>query len=539
MKKTTYIFNHILLFALTLGFVLTVSCGDSGDQESDAGLSQLQKVMSSHASQSKIPARLMLAVGYLESRLSPTPSRALYLNQSTSSEDGTRGLPIAETAFGVSKAELGIVANPKQNDLVEQAKFYSRWLRKRIDAEGIKLPAGMGTMEDKIRWIWEVAQQHRIGTRVRNDVRSIFAREIVNVLNEGFYWQNNETGESIVVSPESPRIRNEDLPLAYQSLLELATSSRTDIPNVEFLPLATLIGEEGNRPSQVEVIHCPLSLSGCLELQSQLTDGDIKMEAHYIIPPDKSVVDGPVQIARHTRAVKLTDHQGNHRVVNNAIVVMLVGNSGRFDDGYRVDANPNWLTKDQIVDLTTVVGSVCELLGREGVTTLETCLSIPVDRPRLERELNFQLPTGATYRWGDLPDFDARIFASYIANPGTKLAGAVNFSEDIYRSKAGKAISLPLGFTDRVRLVVIERLVKCPDKSLKWAKVHEQQLRDTTKTVFTTRIWDSGANGNGTHFFRAKAYSKDQLIGWDVSEVYLSHFEKENLISMVPEVCRS
>lgn len=533
--------NKVKWFRLSMAFVsafYAVSCGGDGETASPVQKSGYQQTVEAQAAGQKIPSRILLAVGYLESRLSPTASKALYMNPKTTGDDGTRGLPISETAFGISSLDLGLEGNPNKTDLIEQAKAYAIWLRAKIEAENVNLPEKLNTTEDKIRWIWEVSQYHRVGTRVRNDVRSIFARELVKVLNEGFYWQNKETGETIVLPPESKRILKEDMPEAYQTLLQLGTSTRTDIPNVEFLPLATLIGEEGNRPNHVEIIHCPLSLSGCLELQTQLGDGDIKMEAHYIVPANRDIVDGPIQIARHTRAVKLTDHQGNHRIVDNAIVVMLVGSSGKFEDGYRVDANPKWLSKQQIIDLTSVVGSVCQLFEQEGTSTLDSCLTLPVNRTRLERELLFQTPVGASYRWGDIPDFDARIFASYFMNPGTKLPGAASFTSEQYRSTSGKDISLSIGFTDRVRLVVYERLVRCPDKSLKWAKVYEQQVRDTTKSNFTTRLWDAGPNGNGTQYYRAKVYSKDQLIGWDISEVYLSHFEDQEQDEMALEVCR-
>jgi hypothetical protein len=527
------------LLTLMLSAFYAVSCGGGGEESTKhVGYSDYQKVIHKKSSDNGIPSRILLAVGYIESRLSPTPSQALYVNPTTSEDDGIRGLPIAETAFGISSLELGLEGNSNKQDLLEQVSAYAAWIRSKVDEQNVNLPLELKTTEDKIRWIWEVSQYHRVGTRVRNDVRSIFARELVKVLNNGFYWQNEDTGETIKLPPESPAIMREDMPEAYQTLLQLGTSTRTDIPNVEFLPLATLIGEEGNRPNHVEVIHCPLSLSGCLELQTQLGDGDIKMEAHYIIPSSRDIIDGPIQIARHSRAVKLTDHQGNHRLVDNAIVVMLVGNSGRFENGYRVDANPKWLNKQQIVDLTSVIGSVCELLKEEGATTLSSCLTLPVDRPRMERELLFQTPIGASYRWGDLPDYDPRIFESYLKNYGTKLPGAASFSKDIYKTSAGKGISMKLGFTDRVRLVVYERLVRCPDRSLKWAKIYEEQVRATTSSGLAVKLWDSGPNKNGTQYFRAKVYSKDQLIGWDISEIYLTSFETENQDEMIHEVCR-
>ena len=56
--------------------------------------------------------------------------------------------------------------------------------------------------------------------------------------------------------------------------------------------------------------------------------------------------------------------------------------------------------------------------------------------------------------------------------------------------------------------------------------------------MLTTRVWDAGPNGNGTQFFRAKVYSRDQLIGWDMSEVYLSQYETEQQDEMTLEVCR-
>jgi hypothetical protein len=535
--------NNVKRFRLlvgTLAFFCTVACGSGGDSDDSSGIkkSQLQSNIEAGAVSQQIPARLMLAVGYLESRLSDTPSEALYVAPGSDEESERRGLPIAETAFGVAKQELGL-GGANTYDLPTQARAYSQWLRANLSEAGVSLPLMPTTTEDKIRWIWEISQYHRVGTRVRNDVRSIFARELVDVLNKGFYWQDAETGQTVVLPAENPRIRKEDMPEAYQTLLELGTSIQTDIPNVEYLPLATAVGgDTENRPNHIEIIHCPLSLSACLELQTKVGDDAIKLEAHYVVPANHDVLSGPVQIARHKRTVKLTDHQGNHRVVDNAVVVMLVGSSGRFDEGFRVNANPKWLDKQQIVDLTSIVGSVCQLFVREGVSTFDDCLSLAVDRPRRERELLFQKPAGPSYRWGDIPDFDGRIFASYLQNPGTKLPGAAEFSKDQFFAAAGGPISLSLGFTDRARLVVFERLVRCPDRSLKWAKVFEEQVRDVTSSGLTTRVWDAGPNGNGTQFFRAKVYSRDNLIGWDISEVYLSNFENEEQDEMTLETCR-
>ena len=539
MQKLSGKVKSFSSFVILVSAFYTFSCGGDGENTGESKKSsRLQSNIVKVSQEHRVPSRILLAVGYIESRLSPTPSEALYTNPSTGADDGVRGLPIAETAFGISSLDLGLEGREDKLDLMVQASAYANWIRTQIDEQNVVLPDALETPEDKIRWIWEVSQYHRVGTRVRNDVRSIFAREVVKVLNEGFYWQNQQNGEVLTLSPENPPLKQEDMPEAFQSLLQLGTSTRTDIPNVEFLPLATLLGEEGNRPNHVEIIHCPLSLSACLELQTQLGEGDIKLEAHYVIPPNRDIIGGPIQIARHSRAVKLTDYQGKHRLVDNAIVVMLVGNSGRFETGYRADANPRWLSKQQIVDLTGIIGSVCELMKEEGSTVLSACLTVPIDRTRRERELVFQTPVGASYRWGDIPDFDARIFDSYLQNYGTKLPGAASFSQDLYKATAGKNINMKLGYTDRVRLVVYERLVRCPDRSLKWAKIYEEQVRDVTSSGVTVKLWDSGPNRNGTQYVRAKVYSKDQLIGWDISEVFLSSFEQGDEEEMVHEVCR-
>ena len=108
----------------------------------------------------------------------------------------SRGLPIAQTAFGISKVELGI-GDSVQATLVDQAQAYSSWLKAKLNDAGVKLPLFTETTEDKIRWIWEISQYHRVGTRVRNDVRSIFARELVDIMNKGFYWQDNKTGQTV------------------------------------------------------------------------------------------------------------------------------------------------------------------------------------------------------------------------------------------------------------------------------------------------------------------------------------------------------
>lgn len=526
-------FYFICLIALW-----ATSCGGDGDDNAPASSkSAFQRSLEAQASKQNIPPRFALAIGYLESRLSPKPSKALYINSETGVKDGTKGLPMAETAFGISALDLKLEGNPKKEDLKEQFKAYSTWLRSSINEAGLNLPSNPKSVEDIVTWVFEVSQFHRRGTRVRAEVRIVFSRELIKILNSGFYWQGDNADESVRLAPASPQIEPEQMTQNLREYFELNMTAFTDIPNVEFLQLDTLIGEEGNRPDHVEVIHCPMSLSSCLAIQNQTSEGDIKMEAHYIVPATSDIIAGPIQIARHVRAVRLTDQQGNQRLVDNAIVIMLVGNSGRLEDGYRVDANPQWLSKQQIIGLTSIVNSICQVFVRDGTSSYDTCMSLPVGRPRLEREILFQTPVDASYRWGDVPDFDARIFSNYFLNPGTKLEGAATFEKSNYESLAGARLDVKLDFTSKVRTVVFERLVSCPDRSLEWTKVSEDQIRDVTNFSYSTRLWDSGPNQNGTHYLRAKVYGGGKLIGWDTAEVFIKDFDLESNSDIVPEVC--
>ncbi len=522
--------NSSLITAL---FLATLGCGSKKGSTPakdgvDSGL--LQSKLSELATKSEIPPRLLMAVAWMESGLNSKSSFVTYLK-----DPKKQGFSVGESAFGIDRKSLGLGEEEKSDELLTQASAWAGFIKNKLLEADVKLTPTPVTLEEKLRWIWELSQIHRGGTKARSDVRSLFARELISTLNSGFLWQS-ESGDTIRLPVENPAIDLQKLPPAYKELLELDTTTRSDSPHADFLPLASVVGEDGNSPNHIEIIHCPFSISACLELQIPKEGSDTRMEAHYVIPEDRSLLKGPIQITRHTQAVRLTSPDGTLRKVNDGIVIMMVGSSGRLRSGVRSEADPTWLTKVQLMDLAVIAEDVCHSIALSKLNTEEICMNIPLDRPATSLEARVQVPEKAHVTWGDIPDFDPMIFSAYFRSPGNELAGGLKLSAKIAEVKAGEPLKVDVMFTDRVRQIIFERMVRCPDQSIAWTKVAESQIRYSTSYQDQFQFWDAGPNNNGTHFLRAKAYGKEGLLGWDLLKVYTKDYDRE--FSGVLEDCR-
>jgi hypothetical protein len=297
------------------------------------------------------------------------------------------------------------------------------------------------------------------------------------------------------------------------------------------MPLTTVpTGEFSNKPKRVEVIHCPMTLSACLELQSQ--GGDInyaQLAAHYVIPPisqdpnaDKQL-NQVLQVAHSNQALTLTDDTGENNPVEDAIIIMLVGSSGKTVNGNRMPAIPTWFTDFQLRAMGQVINDACTLIAQNDKTVnRDQCMSTTGDKGI---QFHFQ-DKSEEYRWGDIADYDPTIFNAYVKAPGgLGMSVAFSFDQGQHQFKAGADIPLKVLFDSSATNVELERLARCKDTNkVIWVPVHNEEVQSQTSTTDTEKYFDSGANQDGDQFFRALVYDASGLAGWSIDQAYLSGY---------------
>ena len=524
-----FVEKKLNFFVFSTWLALLSGCGGTGSGSGGGGraLSELESSLMEVSQKHQVPYKLLVAVGFVESRLNPSYGYAVYLGNEVGSNSPQRSIRMSESAFGVSLKVLGLERSEGTANIEVQANAYARWIRQEMDAERIDLPVNTATPEALNQWIWELARLHRGADQPRKNVRITFAKEVIQQLNEGILWQNFSTGEGIRLEPHNP-------PLNFDSDPNLALELRqtSEIPSAQRLRLPPL-GRLGNKPAKVEVIHCPLSLSGCLELMSTTDRDPVRLEAHYVIPQDDKVFQSAIQIANHERAVVVTDNSGNNRPLTDRIVVMLVGQSGKIVNGRRELANPDWLTHWQLIEMARVISDVCFSLAEEGTTGYEDCTRIRSEvssgQPNETRYVGFRGSKDRTNKWGDVADYDPEIFTGYLKNQGSALQGTANFVQrDNQQQYEAGLVGLELELQPRAKLLLLDTLIRCPsDGFLKWFKVLSRPLAGESFLEERLPIYSAGPNRNGVHYFRAKVYgNKGELLGWDIKEVYISNFEE-------------
>ncbi|MDE3270390.1 MAG: hypothetical protein OYH77_08955 [Pseudomonadota bacterium] len=272
------------------------------DQEQEIG-----QAFSSSATDYDIPKEMLLAVAYLESNMTHTPSFVTY----ETTHVGTR---IGETAFGISANRLGQKSIDDITTFPNQIKAYAEFVRAELESNNIKLPNRFQSIEDKMSWMREIAKIQRQGNIYDTNLRSLYVLELIDVLNSGFTWRDPISNESITLPPQEPTIERNMLTYPQQRLLNLKTSVAQVYQAQWFYPVEPHDRvETNNKPDKILVIHCPFSLSACLEIQNQSREQDNSeavMQAHYIVPANSSVIDYPLQVMHHHRQAMLVDEHG-------------------------------------------------------------------------------------------------------------------------------------------------------------------------------------------------------------------------------------
>ena len=266
---------------------------------------RLKQTFIDSARDHNLPSELMLATGYIESRLSANATAVVY------NDKQAVGSRVGESVFGISRDRLRPFIGDQDNlsDFTVQIEAYARLLRAHIDDHGLNLPAEPQRPEELVAWIWELAKVHRHGDDFKSNARSLFALEMLSVLTDGFEWQDPKSGEQIVLLPR--KLDRQELPAPQRHLLTLRTAE-AQLYRAQWLPpVEPIASDQKNSPKSVVIMHCPFTLSACLELQNRgLVEGEVVLQAHYLIPANGRVIDYPIQVAHHEKLVTVTDRNG-------------------------------------------------------------------------------------------------------------------------------------------------------------------------------------------------------------------------------------
>ena len=521
------------LFVIILGHIAVLTGCGSKPKGSSGGGPSVGKVESSFlkaSRENRIPVRILMATGYLESQLVPQMALANYVSIG-SDEPSARGTIITETAFAQTFATLGLdPAKAEAQTLEAQIDAYAKWLRTKIDNDGLALNENPVERDDLFYWIQLMSRVQRNGLEGRQNVQILFAKELIEVLNNGFVWQNQtDVSETITFQPEQTKIEFTDFSQNGQNFFTL-TELNGRFYGAKYLPLATVTPSDiVNKPKRVSVIHCPLTLSACLELQTRNEESDVNLAAHYIIPQDDTVFSDIIQVADHQEAVIVTNSAGEDVPVTDSIVVMLVGSSGRNISGKRTPANPTWFTYYQLERMRYAVDSICTYLSTnptEGVVVdRDQCMSFDGDNGLFFRSQG----ASEEYRWGDIADYDRSIFQAYFrATPKQSVAFEFPSKNRIFQ--AGQTIPLLMHVGPDANDLTVERLARCHNGKVVWVTVRNRQVFGETKVTLDEILHDAGPNDNGEHFFRMKVFGRDGLLtGWAVDKVHLQNYKNKSL----------
>jgi hypothetical protein len=263
-------------------------------------------------------------------------------------------------------------------------------------------------------------------------------------------------------------------------------------------------------------------------------DDGVRMGAHYVIPRDERVVERVLQVSLHDSVVESLTPVGDVTQINDAIVIMLVGNSGRYINGKRAKADPTWITSTQLETMGKVIRDVCTRLEESNSVDARKCMT-----PFTSTGVTFRAQGASeAYQWGQIADFDRMVFGAYTISPDG-LAGETALETNGQRKsfKAGSRVDLNLRFPLDSALVEMERLVRCPDKRLVWSLVESIPVFNMTRQRAYEQLWDSGPNASGEQFYRLLAYgSKGDLLGWSVSNLYIEKY-RDDIPSAPPKAC--
>jgi hypothetical protein len=282
-----------------------------------------------------------------------------------------------------------------------------------------------------------------------------------------------------------------------------------------------------NHPKKIEVIHCPFSVSTCIQMQDEMSTEVARFGAHYLIPATDTLVPGITQFVHHNESVFLTSGAGTLEEVSDRVVIMLAGLSGRYSDGQRSYADPMWLSDFQLRLLGVAVSEICAAISRSEGVDREQCQLLGG-----ANGVSFRIQPGSSYRWGDIADFDETIFTPYLLSPEGISANTTLTLAGEGTISAGSVFHLNAGFQATARRIDLERLVRCPgaDRRVVWEPVDQQQVRQSSSISFQKKWYDAGPNGTGDQYFRVKANGENgKFLGWATKKVQLKDFDKNDV----------
>lgn len=521
-------FNRLMSLTFFLGVINFSACGEKKPAPAPAPVYGKTDMAFLEAERDQnIPKRFLMAVGYMESRLSAQPATALYGDRSVSTG-------LISSAFGIGIDELEFAEGDDPLLLVDQVKAYATWLNENMVGES-QLARTPRTLDEKFAWIQGIARAHRTTGTGSQELVSIFMYELIDVLNRGFLWKSPDGKETLELKPESPAIEIGKLQANNQKSLELTQVTGEVRGYSQTISLPYVNRYKGqNNPKRVEIIHCPLSLSGCLALQKNNPDRDqLVLGAHYVIPNENI---GPLgytalQIADHDEVVFLTDDNGEPQPVKDSIVIMLAGMSGRIIESNYQWINPEWYSDEQLKNMGQLTFELCKRFYAIEQTQLDACMDYT--NPDIGVKFHFAKPDGG-FRWGDIADFglnvgDHLIFHTYIVE--RKLRGEAVMSlpanSQVYQN--GQDVQVKVDFQSGVQAVELQQLLRCQDgKRLVWDRIAFDQISNETSITFSKKFIGRGPEGNGSQYLRVLAYqdgTQEILLGWDMGRVYIENFD--------------
>ncbi len=495
---------------LILFFLGVISCGSETSQpkgEAPSLGTEVEEQFKRSGKKHGIPARFLLATSYLETQISDKPLVGEARGTSFNLRSG-------HSIFGLPLRRLGLEGESMEG-FEEQVSAYAIVLKNQI--QGLGLPMKPVSSEDKFQWIWEIAKLHRDDPLLQ----IIFARELIALLNKGFIWNHPENRGFFNFPKEAMAIDYNDL--SHESLyyldMKLLSSEVRSAARVS----RPMIGHyEGSQSpiEGIEVIHCPLTLSSCLQMQSHLSRNEgVEFHSHYMIPAQQEVVDFPLQLQLHSSRLPLSQG-GSTSTVSKKIIIMLTGNSGHIMGNKRTHLQGDWYSQWQLEKMSEVMRDICHLKvvhSSAGTPlSLSECLS-------LEEGVHFHHSQEGPFTLGDIPDFDEEIFSSYLRLPRAPVSYAqieLGRGKSIYAS--GEEIDLSLRLSSKTTYYKVEELTMCSGGAFKWLVTNSDDIHDQSHVHIKKKIiWDLGPNHDGSHFFRLKTYgASGEVLGWDSIRVY-------------------
>lgn len=522
------------LICAVLAVPVLQGCGRKGNSSSGPSRGKIESSFYTASSESGMPVRMIMAVAYLESGLRGESQSATYLTGNQSEE---RSIGLSESAFGFSLGELTLAlgeGGKTPTTLDEQIVAYGKFMKQRLKDSG--LPANAVTTEEKLRWIWKLAEIHRGKERQNRNLWSLFAQEMMQILNAGFTISDPGLDEKIILEKEPVAMTVEQFPANYRQDMTLDTY-RADIrPAYLFSLKSPSPSDVMNYPKRIEVVHCPLTLSACLSLQTKDSSQYAPLGAHYVIPSNSQIGPGILQMSRHDESIELVTTSGTTERVTDRIVIMLTGFSGRYVRGIRSYANPMWLNDYQLRLLGAAVNEICGSLERSQRVNFSKCMT-----PDSPEGITFRTQPVGTYRWGDISEFDEGVFYPYLSSvEGILSTTALEVEGGNSVVEAGANFRINVKFQPTARRVELERLVRCDgeDKRVVWESVDNKPVRNVSNRVIDMNWYDAGPNYNGEQFFRAKVTGENgKFLGWAIQQVNLKNFGKDGQGEGISKAC--